>query len=178
MVTTIPGTGTSPVIAGRTTRPSTVDAGDAPVLDARSWACSGATAASTRARSAQPSLRIELPEVFGAEVLKVGLELIGGELGRIGLAGLRLLGVLADARCLVAVLLLLGRLDHELVGGVDRRGEPQGDGDAVGRARVDVHERLTALDLKLGVVSALLDARDVDTLELGAHPDDQVAHEI
>ena len=74
----------------------------------------------------------------------------------------------------LVLLLVVRRLDEQIVGGVDRRGEPQRDGDAVGRPRVDVDQRLSALDLQLGVVGALLDARDVDALELRAHPDDQV----
>jgi hypothetical protein len=69
------------VITGRITRPSTIDGGVERV-GARALSCarSGAAAASAKQTSARAMLRIELPEVFGTEVLKVGLELIGGEL--------------------------------------------------------------------------------------------------
>src|SRR5688572_32093591 len=180
IVTTSPGTGASPVTTGRTTRPSTIDGG-VRAAGARGPSCagSGAAAASARQATNRASLRIELPEVFGAQVLKVGLELIGGELRGIGPGLVRLVGRLADTRRVAAVVLVvLRRLDQQVVGGVDRRSEPQRDGDAVRRPGIDVDQRLAALDLQLGVVRALLDARDVDALELRPHPEDQVANEI
>ena len=79
IVTRTPGTGASPVRAGRTTRPSTLDGGvGAPRGRVLSCAHSGSAAASTRQAMRRASLRIKLPEVFGAQVLKVRLELIGG----------------------------------------------------------------------------------------------------
>src|SRR4051812_1116751 len=131
------------------TRPSTIDGGDA-TPGARAVPCArgGATAASARQPSVRASLRIELPEVFGPEILEIGLELIGGQLRWIRAGGDPLVGALFDARRLSAlVVLLVRRLDQELVGGVDRGGEPQRDGDAVRRAGIDVDHGLTALDL-------------------------------
>src|SRR5688572_32692704 len=90
----MPGTGTSPVTTGRITRPSTIDGGG---WDAPEAPCASSGAAATKAIvSARVSLRIELPEVFGAQVLEVSLELIGGELGRIRFRVRGLLGALAD----------------------------------------------------------------------------------
>ena len=50
----------------------------------------------------------------------------------------------------------------------DRRGEPQRDRDAVGRPSVDLNEHVTAHDVQLGEVRALLHLRDLHPAELAA----------
>src|SRR5215210_3311860 len=76
IVTTRSGTGTSPVNDGRTTRPSTTATPPVAGGGAGAFCAASGAAQPDVASSAAPTvLRIELPEVFGPKVLKIGLEL-------------------------------------------------------------------------------------------------------
>src|SRR5438132_659704 len=117
----------------------------------------------TRARRTS-ALRRELAEIFRIGVLEVGLQRVRVERRRAGLAA------------------GLGRLDRgqreQGLAREDGRLEPQRDGDRVGGARVDLNDRVAAIDVQLGVVGVVLHLRDDDLAEVGAEARDDLLQEV
>src|SRR5947208_9992247 len=101
-----------------------------------------ARSAPARHSSSNAVLRSEFPEIFRVEVLEVGLQLVGPE--RRGAA-------------LAAGFAGLHRRERkQALARENRRLEPQGDGDRIGRPGVDLDHRVVAVDVELGVVGIVL----------------------
>src|SRR6266576_2782049 len=93
-------------------------------------------------------LRNELPEIFRIEVLEVGLQRVGIERRRARLA---------------AGLSGLDRREREqALACENRRFEPQGDRDRIGRPGVDLDHRIAAVDVQLGIIRVVLHLGDDD----------------
>src|SRR5213592_1757447 len=117
-----------------------------------------------RRQSNASALRSELPEVFRIEVLEVGLQLVGIE------------------RPLPAFAAGLSRLDRrqreQALAREDRRLEPQGDGDRVGRPGVDLDHGVAAVDVQLGVVGVVLDLGDEHLPQVRAESQDHLLEQV
>src|SRR5947208_10130626 len=115
-------------------------------------------------QSKASALRSELPEVFRIEVLEVGLQRIGIERSLSGFA---------------AGLARLDRRQREkTLAREDRRLEPQGDGDRVGRPSVDLDDGVTAVDVQLRVVGVVLDLRDEHLPQIRAESEDHLLQQV
>src|SRR6266540_2223109 len=117
-----------------------------------------------RRQSRASGLWSELAEIFRIEVLEVGLQRVGVER-----CGARLPRGLARFD---------GRQRKQAFTREDRRLEPQGDGDRVRRPRVDLDDRVAAVDVQLGVVGVVLHLRDEDLAELRAQAEDDLLQEV
>src|SRR5450759_3562210 len=137
---------------GRTMRPET-----------RCGTCGRAACMSSRTAS----LHIELPKIFGTQVLEVFLQLVGRHLVR--WLGQRFRGSLP---------FLEQKRGEEIFLGKDRRFESERDRDAVRRTRVYMHRAGVAGNVKLRVKSAVLDFGNVDTAQCAAHADDEILAEV
>src|SRR5882724_6556459 len=97
--------------------------------------------------SSNAVLRSELPEIFRIEVLEVGLERVGIERRRARLA---------------AGLARLDRCERkQAFAREDRRLEPQGDRDRIGRPGVDLDHRVAPVNVQLGEIGVVLHLRKV-----------------
>src|SRR5947208_8824238 len=114
--------------------------------------------------SSNAVLRSELPEIFRIEVLEVGLQRVGIERPRARLA---------------AGLSRLDRREREQsLAREDRRLEPQGDRDRIGRPGVDLDHRVAAVDVQLGVIRVVLHLGDDDLPQVCAQAEDYLLQEI
>src|ERR1700720_4731914 len=137
---------------GRTIRPDT---------------CCGTDGSAACRTSRTASLHIELPKIFGSQVLEVLLQLISRHLvRRLGQRFRRGLPFLEQKR------------GEETLLREDRRFESERDRDAVGGTRVDVHRAGVSRDVKLRVKSTVLDLGNVDAPESATHADDQILAEV
>ncbi len=95
-------------------------------------------------KSRTASLHIELPKIFGPQILEILFQLLGGHLlRRFGQSFRRSLAFLEQER------------REEILLSVDRRFESEGDGDAVGWTRVDMNRAGIPRDVKLRVKGRL-----------------------
>src|SRR5690349_151899 len=175
--TRTPAIGRGPLASPCITTPSTrrvsaplaVAGGCARAATATSTAQRPANGRRRRRRALRGMVRrnseVELPEIFGPQILEILFQLIGTELTRIRCSCWR-------AR-FVALILDLDRREQSLAR-EDRRGQAQRDGDGVRRPRVDLHDVVAAVDVQLRVVGVLLDASDLDAAERAAEPEDHV----
>src|SRR5437588_1790782 len=113
---------------------------------------------------------IELPEILGAEILEVFLELIGAQLARVRRSA-------RDTRRLIGLFLDLDRGEQRFCR-EDRGGEAKRDGDRIRGTRVDLHDVVAAIYVQLGVVGVLLDARDLNPTQRSAQAEDEVLAKI
>src|SRR5512144_2424902 len=129
------------------------------------WDARVDTPAPSSARSAPTvALRRELAEILRIEILEVVLE-------RVGIEGLG-----------AALSQVLGGVDggvlEQVLAREDRRLEAQRHRDRVRGTRIDIDDRVAAVDVQLGVVGVVLHPGDDHLAQVGAQTDDHLLEQV
>src|SRR5687768_4469263 len=103
---------------------------------------------------------VELAEILRTQILEMLLEILRAHAA---LLLLEIIGVgcVLDGLAVLRLRVLRGHGREQRLRREDGRREAQGDGDAVGGPRIDVHELLAAAEMQLREVRVLLDASDL-----------------